>query len=73
MNAMLRADYYVAEDGHTVLRGAAWHWPTAGDPTRCGVPGCDRVLGHQPAPDSGDDQSEELADEDPTDEEEDTQ
>lgn len=36
-------------DGHVLIGGARWHYPIAGDPTRCAVAGCDRVLGQQPA------------------------
>lgn len=35
----------VAEDGHTLVDGARWHWPAPLDPTRCGVKGCDRIMG----------------------------
>ena len=32
-------------DGHWLLAGARWHYPAPGDPERCAVPGCTRVLG----------------------------
>lgn len=31
-------------DEHMVLDGARWHYPAQGDPTRCAVGGCTRVL-----------------------------
>lgn len=33
------------DTGHNLIQGARWHWPAPGDPTRCGVEGCTRVLG----------------------------
>lgn len=33
------------EDNHKIIDGARWHWPAPGEPTRCGVKGCTRVLG----------------------------
>lgn len=37
--------YYVDATGHQVYRGQRWHFPKTGEPTRCGVEGCPRVLG----------------------------
>lgn len=36
-------------DKHVLIEGARWHYPMTGDPTRCGVPGCDRVMGLSPS------------------------
>ena len=38
--------------GHTILNGARWHYPATGNPTQCGVTGCERVLGQQRAANS---------------------
>jgi hypothetical protein len=37
-------DDYIDETGHRVYRGSRWHTPKQGDPTRCAVEGCPRVL-----------------------------
>lgn len=48
-------------DGHVLIGGARWHYPVPGDPTRCAVAGCDRVLGQQQQP-AVEDLDEDLRD-----------
>ncbi|MGL5827766.1 MAG: hypothetical protein ACRCYU_23605 [Nocardioides sp.] len=38
------------EDGHQLLDGARWHIPAPGDPERCLVAGCERVMTPRPDP-----------------------
>lgn len=42
------------DDGHWLLRGARWHIPKQGDPTRCEVLGCERLMGQRQAPEFDD-------------------
>lgn len=39
----------MSDDKHVIVNGGRWHWPKQGEPEKCGVPGCDRVMGQDPS------------------------
>jgi hypothetical protein len=44
-NDQRNPDDYIDATGHRVYRGSRWHLPKTGEPTKCAVEGCPRVLG----------------------------
>lgn len=45
----VNTDDYIDSTGHRVYRGSRMHTPTMGEPTKCAVQGCPRVLGQEAA------------------------